>query len=400
MTRLFSPQDQTVHRIHDQLVYLEKIKRGTAFPVDPVRLLTEDQIAELIETAFWASLRPNEGRATRFCVVAAGRETFLDALAFATPVPYHEGQIVRLAPAVPHGGCILVSVSGGGLNIWGFGRSRAGTWVDSVTIEVSEPGTVRVGVGPFQTFAVLDGRSNSILEGTHIGLPHYLGAVLRKGLPGNDVLEAQAVWRECLVLAILARMIVAEGHGGILLIVPDEKGAWAGDLNPFAYPFARPDTTIRDGIRRELRDSQAQGEMIEQLWQSDLPDDLKHRVAGAVAQGAWYNEQAVRAIASLSGVDGAIVMTRDLRVLGFGAKLAASSPTAQVSLLRPEPGSEPEPCPLRDVGGTRHQSAAQFVGGHRDVVAVVISEDRHTSVMHWDDRSGSVVVVRNAEWWL
>jgi hypothetical protein len=93
-------------------------------------------------------------------------------------------------------------------------------------------------------------------------------------------------------------------------------------------------------------------------------------------------------------------MTRDLRVLGFGAKLAASSATEQVCVLRPESGSRPEPCSLRDVGGTRHQSAAQFVGGHRDVVAVVVSEDRHTSVMHWDAQSDSVVVVRNAEWWL
>lgn len=402
MNRLFSPEDDSVGRIHDQLAHLVKIKSGIPPAVGSVELLTREQLSVLIETAFWASLRSNEGRTTRVCVTVAAPENFHDAVAFATPVAYDESEIAKLAPAVPRGGCLALSGASGGLSIWGFGRSRPGTWVDTVTIEVSEPGTVRVGVGPFQPFAVLNGRSNPIIEGTHINLAHYLQRVLRKALPADDMLETQAVWRECLALADLARMIVADGHGGIVLIVPSETGVWSESLSPFAYRFAAPDTTIRDVIRLELNDGVAQGKMLQRLSEALIPDDLKNLVLGALTPRWGGMGRGVRATASLAGVDGAIVMTQDLRVLGFGAKIVIRSHAApRVCIFRPEPGSQAVvPSPLEEIGGTRHQSAARFTATNKDTVAVVISQDGHMSVMHWDEQIDSVAVVRNAEWWV
>ena len=55
---------------------------------------------------------------------------------------------------------------------------------------------------------------------------------------------------------------------------------------------------------------------------------------------------------------------------------------------------------MKDLGGTRHQSAAQFVAGNRDAVAVVISQDRHMSVMHWGEAINLVAVIRSVEWWV
>jgi hypothetical protein len=388
MNRLFSPGDPSVGRIHDQLAHLAKI------------LVTREQLSDLIETAFWASLQFNEGRTTRVCVSVVAPETSNDAVAFATPIAYNESQITKLSPAVPRGGCLLVSTSSNGLSIWGFGRSRPGAWCGTVTIEVSEPGTVRVDVGPFQPFAVLNGRSDPMIAGTKNTLAHFLQRVMQKALPVHDMLETQAVWRECLVLVILARMIVADGHGGIVLIVPTETGAWAESLSPFAYRFAAPDTAIRDAIRQELKIVHAQGEALQGLWQTDVPVDLKNLVTGAIGQRPWYNERDVRAVASLAGVDGAIVVMRDLSVLGFGAKIALGSRTPPgVCTFRPEPGShETSPSSLEDLGGTRHQSAARFAGAHKDAVALVISQDRHMSVMYWDEPINCVAVVRNAEW--
>jgi hypothetical protein len=314
------------------------------------------------------------------------------------PIAYDESQIAKLAPAVPQGGCLLVSPSGEGFNIWGFGRTRPVSWQVTVALEVSEPGTVRVNLGVLQPFAVLNGRSNPIIEGTN--LAHYLMRALQKALPVDDVLETQAVWRESLVLAILARMIATDGHGGIILIVPTETGVWAESLKPFAYQFMAPDTRIRDGIRQELNDRHAQGQMLQRLWEADVPDELKNQITGAMAHRPWYGERDVRAIASLAGVDGAIVMTRDLRVLGFGAKLAGSAVVEQVCVFRSEGGNQQGvPEPLKDVGGTRHQSSAQFIAGNTDTVAVVISHDRHMSLMYWDDSINYVAVVRNVEWW-
>jgi hypothetical protein len=92
------------------------------FPIRSVNLLSREQLSMLIDTAFWASLQFNEGRATRFCVCVADPADFNNAVAFATPVPYDVSQIEQLAPAAPLGGCLVVSGSGQGLDIWGFGR--------------------------------------------------------------------------------------------------------------------------------------------------------------------------------------------------------------------------------------------------------------------------------------
>src|SRR5438067_1427433 len=84
----------------------------------------------------------------------------------------------------------------------------------------------RVDIGPFRPYAILDGRSNYVLEATGTDLAHYLQRKLKKTLPSDDIQETQAVWRECLALADLARAILAEAHGGAILIVPSMTGEW------------------------------------------------------------------------------------------------------------------------------------------------------------------------------
>ena len=403
MRRLFSPEDEPVGRIHDRLVHLGDIKQKIPDPFGFVQILSRTQISLLVESAFWASLRFSEGRTTRVCIVVADPERFLDAVGFATPVTYDESQIVKLASAVPRSGCLLVSGLNDELTIWGFGRSRSGSsWMDTVTIDLAEPGTLRVGVGPFRAFAVLNGRSNLLLEGTQIDLAAYLQRVLRKELPQDDIIETQAVWRECLAVMDLVRMIVVDGHGGMVLVVPAETGPWTNALNPFAYQFAVPDTTIRDAIRQELKDRQTQGEALQRVSTSLLPDDLKNLVVKSLLPHPADIGRAVRAIASLAAVDGAVVMTRDMKILGFGAKIATQSDTAPaVCIFGPQPGKQAVVLsPLEDLGGTRHQSAARFVAANRDAVALVISQDRHLSVMHWDKELDSVAIMRNAEWWM
>lgn len=400
MNRLFGPDDESVGRICDQLEHLVAIGLPTVFSSG--HQLTREQISQLLESAFWASLRVDEGRPTRTCVAISPATSFPDALAFHTPLVYGEGPIAKLAPAVPPGGCLLVSISDGGPKIWGIGRSRPISPVDGFAVELSEPGVIRVNVGPFQPFIVLNGRSNPVLAGSRIDLAHFLKSALGKTFPENDIIDTQAVWRECLVLAFLAKTIAEHGHGGMLLIVPGESGPWLGSVDPFPYKLSAPDTRIRDGIRRELTEMAAQGELLRRVSQPDVPADLRDQILGAVAPRPWYDEREVLAISSFAGVDGAIVITSDLSVLGFGATVAVPQGGApRVCTFRPEPGSqEAIAVPLETLGGTRHQSAARFVGANKDSVAVVLSQDRHMSVMRWDEQILAVAVVRNTEWWI
>src|SRR5205085_10439222 len=103
-------------------------------------------------------------------------------------------------------------------------------------------------------------RSNSVLASSRSNLPHILQNYLGKAFPGSDILETQAIWRECIALAEIARAVLEKGQGGTILIVPDDSDGWATFLNPFPYRLAVPDTTIRDLIRRELNNAQTVGQ--------------------------------------------------------------------------------------------------------------------------------------------
>jgi hypothetical protein len=95
-------------------------------------------------------------------------------------------------------------------------------------------------------------------------------------------------------------------------------------------------------------------------------------------------------------------MTHDLKLLGFGAKIEFK-PAADVPVnkLQAKPGEQPVlRSRLEDLGGMRHQSAAQFIEANKSAVAIVVSQDRHVSVMNWEDTLNSVSVMRNAEWWV
>jgi hypothetical protein len=370
MQRLFKPEDDAVRAIHDQLARSKQMNGPMSSPLRSVELVTREQVSVLIETAFWASLRCNEGRRTRVCVTVAAPQDV--SVPLATPVAYDESQIVNLAPAVTRGACLVVSASSkdDGLIIQGFGRSEPRIMNGNLMIEVSAPGKVRVDICPYQPFAMLDGRSNPILQGTPTTLTHHLRVLLGKPLPVDDRVESLAAWWECLALVDVVRMIAAEGHGGTVIIVPTETGDWSKSLNPFVYRFKSPDNALHYAIRQELKDTQCRGNV----------------------------ENATRTITSLSDVDGAVVMTRDMRVLGFGAKIAAACAEC-VRMLEP-PDFNAKPSNLESLGGTRHQSAARFTAANPDAVAIVVSQDRHVSVMHWDALENSVLVFRSAEWWV
>jgi hypothetical protein len=399
MNRFFAAEHPSIVRIHEQLEHLVALEQQTPTPGRALETITADELAGFIEVAFWASLRTNEGRPTQFSATLVTRERHPAAIAFAEAIPFDEEQIAKVAPALPPGGTLVVSMTGGRFDIWGLGRSRQmDTW--TLSLDISEPGVIRVGAGPYQPFAVLDGRLDPIISATRTRLPHYLQGKLKKTSPTNDIIETQAVWHESIALGDLARVILAEGHGGTLLIVPDDSGSWQASLDPFAYRLAEPDTTIRDGIRQQLRTTQARTQAMGEVSKLSIADETKNLLMKSLPAAQWDIVNIVRPTASMAAVDGAVVVTQDLRVLGFGAKITAGN-VATVNIFLPlQDGQDIVPTPVERCGGTRHQSAARFVNANRDTVAVVISQDRHLSVFSWDETMNAVVMVRRAEWWV
>jgi hypothetical protein len=402
MGNVFRPDDSAVIAIHDQLQHLIKIDLQPPGGTHPRSTVDVVQLSTFFETAFWASLRSNEGRPTRAHLIFANAGELGVALAFSEAAPYDADHVAKLAAAVPDGGYLAVSAPEGHLQIWGIGRVRHTFW-DTITAEIWGPGTIRVGVGPLSSFAILDGRENPVMGGTgHIDLVAHFQKKLHKSLPASgEFVETQAIWRECIAMAQLARAVLSLGHGGAILIVPGESGDWLRSINPFAFRFSAPDTTIPEIIRNELKETAAQGETLQALYHTDISEELRSELYRLFGKTPWGGMRTgVLSTAALSAVDGAVVVTRDVRVLGFGAKISvADTSPPPMCLFQPQSGeqrvvqSSPE-----DIGGTRHQSAARFVAAHRDTLAVVVSQDRHMSIMHWEPELGAVTVLRNAEW--
>ncbi len=93
----------------------------------------------------------------------------------------------------------------------------------------------------------------------------------------------------------------------------------------------------------------------------------------------------IYATASLSNVDGAVVFSRDLRLMGFGAEILVTDAMAQASPQIFTNAKTGKPWPTQDpkaLGGTRHRSAFRLCQVIPNSLAFVVSQDGPLSVFH------------------
>jgi len=119
----------------------------------------------------------------------------------------------------------------------------------------------------------------------------------------------------------------------------------------------------------------------------ETPDQTRRRL--------WQEAlgRTVDAIAGLTAVDGAVVLTDQHQLLGFGAKIARRKgwpQVEQVTVTEPIKGATPTLVHPDQLGGTRHLSAAQFVQEKREAVAFVASQDGRFTIFVWSDSEATV----------
>jgi len=103
---------------------------------------------------------------------------------------------------------------------------------------------------------------------------------------------------------------------------------------------------------------------------------------------SWQDavNRAVEAIAGLTAVDGATVLSSEYDLMAFGAKIArrkGSPQVEQVTVTEPIEGNVALTVHPTQLGGTRHLSAVQFVHDQRSSVALVASQDGRFTVFAW-----------------
>ena len=330
----------------------------------PSRPAPDPQIIEaVIDAAFWASLRREEGYVPRISIALLSPEEAATPLHFERPLPLTPTALVPVAPAVDRPGIHLgVWPQQGELVVWGT------TW--SVppycfVLEVNAPGLLvikhhRDGAGKFVNVAVLEGDHVKIIDEQASTLPDC--PALLTSLLGFH--PSRGGDRAAIVLVELAVSMRAHGRGGTLLIVPQQSTSWqASIVQPVSYAVRPPFSTLATLVRRTSEEPN-RGE-----WQDELED-------------------AIRAVAGLTAVDGATVINDEYELLAFGAKIARrkGSPSVErVTLTEPVLDNQPIVTHPTEIGGTRHLSAIQFVHDQRGALALVASQDGRFTIFAWSD---------------
>jgi hypothetical protein len=320
-----------------------------------------DAIETIIDAAFWASLRREEGFAPKISLAFLRPEHTRTPLRFERHLTLAPAGLAKLAPAVERPGIHLgVWAEGDELRVWGTTRDVP---LFCFVLEVAEPGLLvvkhrRTESGKFVNVLVLQGDSLKVVDEAASNLPDCPSLLLsllgfRQGRSASDDFD---------VLVELAVSMRAHGRGGSLLVVPAGSEPWRESiLQPVAYAVTPPFNELASLLTARPADG-------------PLHD--------------WHEavDRAVETIAGLTAVDGATVISDRCELLAFGAKIGRRQGWTRVQELivtEPIEGSTPETAHPAELGGTRHLSAAQFVQDQRDCLALVASQDGRFTIFAW-----------------
>jgi len=324
-------------------------------------------VEALIDAAFWASLQREEGYVPEISLAFLPPKRAVRPLMLAQAMPLSPRALGRLAPAVERPG-IHLGVwrdDQGVLRVWGTTRAIP---TFCFVLEVLGPGLLVVkhrvqdDSAKFRNVAVFEGEEVKVLSREDTDASDH-PAMLRSLLAPESAGDRSAE-----VLIRLAVSMRAHKRGGTLLVVPAGAQAWRDSIvQPVAYAVDPAFTELRDLVLEDSEEDPIRG----------------HESLGRV----------VDAVAGLTAVDGATVISDGYEVLGFGVKIQRPDGRPQVErVVVSEPvegGAAAVVAPLQ-LGGTRHSSAAQFAQDQRDAVALVASQDGRFTIFAWSPREGMV----------
>jgi hypothetical protein len=315
-------------------------------------------VENLIDTAFWASLRREEGNSPKISLAFLSPDHAGKIILFKERILFTPDSLTKLSLGVERPGVHLgVWFEGTDLFIWGTTTKIPDL---CFVLDLSEPGLLVIkyrrlnGYGKFANVAVLSGDQVKIVNVESTTTLSY-----------PDILKMLLGHSKDLTLNMLVQLAVSmrsHKHGGTLLVVPQYNTSWKTSiLHPIKYEVLPSYTGISDLLELD------EGKINQTEWQSSMRSEID-RLAG------------------LTAVDGATIISDNYKLMAFGAKIIRADGNKLVeNVLMQEPilGGEPSFVNPGMSGGTRHLSAAQFVHDQPDTVALVASQDGHFTVFSW-----------------
>ncbi len=397
-------------------------------PCVPDSLPDSSVLEFLISACYQTSLMRDEGRPITFRLffrepdripISDGPPAGLHQMVFTDPLPFDEYELRRLSPAADfYRSLIGASLDKEkGLRIWGLINSGA-RWVQtahggrkidanlppSLLIRVTGPGRLAVCKGPVTIVTLNSGK---------IALPSMEPAVplwlLESFTPSGDKLDIlhrparEAGGKPCSViddafLRILSQQVYKRivsmmrslHHGGTIILVPPERAAELTAPNRFLdirYKFVseEPRHRLRSLYMKLLNTLAGEGERLGIIdrpigWSDYMASESSaiERLDEAIFETAQF-------IADLTSTDGAVVMTKSLEVVGFGAEILGGLETIHTVARILDDGGEHRQIESTRQVGTRHRSAYRICHKLHDIVVIVVSQDGMVRIVLWKD---------------
>lgn len=399
---------------------------------EPPVLPSNAELETLLDVAYHASFLTEEGRRPGFRVVYSSPESLAQddkhgkgrsvhegsrLLPLDESRPYTVAEINRLAPAAELTRFVMCvtntaqakespslriwSLLDVGSSWWRFlhGQSDSGRLPPNhLTITSSNPGGLSISVQGEVLVTLKSGEihypADNALEGGPVA--DFLGDAkrqLRKDalmVLNADVWDADGIGEDYpldFYIMFLERILFhirQKEHGGTVIIIP-------------SY-ISKDDTRLADRINikysceynyvwylmvETLVNHRRYYDLHFPLWngKEELTAKLFQQHSILRSEGNELDEvlgDTAQAIASLTSVDGAVVMTDRLHVLGFGAEVIAASPSLTEIVIATR--SKYARAPIQSYG-TRHRAAFRFCSSLEDSVAFVVSSDGGVKVV-------------------
>lgn len=370
---------------------------------------------ELLDVCFQASMLTEEGRPTIFRVafipssvpVTPNRAELPPVTRYNlnAPIPFGEGELRRLAPvADPRRVLIAVEQVGDRLQIYGLIDIGMALWhmarhervmghssPEAIIVASRQPGELSISRGDRPVLRLRGGRIVTPTESVLLRGPvaeffeNAAYEFIRNSCQLSDI-DQDPTEDDGLAMAHMAfvesvLLYTAElHHGGTLLFVPEEithdDARLRGRVSiKYVLPSTRPRDALVSAMAARLRYNAA-AERLEgrRTLKAEQLEDLE-ALADEQQNCEDAARDAARFIASLTAVDGAVVLTDTFRIIGFGAEVTANfSGTDKVFVAQDQDGQHATEGNFTDYG-TRHRSAFRFVGSMESAVAFVMSQD-------------------------
>ncbi len=354
------------------------------------RLNAKAVLGRLVHAAFYASLCQEEGRwATGALLYAGERPTLVDSgwdvQSLSADLSLTPATIAKLSPAVEPGkSFLLVAGHAAALKIIGIGLwpREARRYMDvrkepPFAVTFSAPGRLLLSTGSLEEVRYERG---VVLPET----PALLGEEDPKGPwpPALDQIRHAVLgddfpgWLTDGAVHQLRLAMAEQKAGGILAICGDDDDLFRC-TNHARY---RLDPPVEFGplVRREHEAQRASWETRRRLNGDTSNVDPRSLldVLGAEANAGRAVESAIGHVARLSAMDGAVLLSSNLRVVAVGEKLKVDMTKPPPAIVEADQGPIDTWQPYRlEEHGTRHKSTALWVAEDGQRSAIIVSQD-------------------------